>query len=191
MMIGWMMNVEQLVEWKLTNETEVPGEKPTQCHFVRHKSHITWDRTSATYVRSRQLTAWARARAPTQKAATIKKAGREYNRKEGKLYTVGCLRQTINIAYNVNASCDVTSCHLYALWNPNLHSQHTEIPKQTHYAVTDRTVQYVMCCFVATGFMAPMTIYHITRSAITSLHKARQVQKSLGLWLFISPGGFF
>jgi hypothetical protein len=38
-----MMSVEQSVEWELTGETEVLGENLPQCHFVHHKSHITWN----------------------------------------------------------------------------------------------------------------------------------------------------
>jgi hypothetical protein len=30
------------VEWELTGETEVLGENLSQCHFVHHKSHMTW-----------------------------------------------------------------------------------------------------------------------------------------------------
>jgi hypothetical protein len=33
--------VEQLVEWRLTGETEVLGENLPQRHFVHHKSHLT------------------------------------------------------------------------------------------------------------------------------------------------------
>jgi hypothetical protein len=33
--------VEQLVEWRLTGETEVLGENLAQRHFVNHKSHMT------------------------------------------------------------------------------------------------------------------------------------------------------
>jgi hypothetical protein len=37
-----MMNVEQSVEWELAGKTEVLGENLAQCHFVHHKSHMTW-----------------------------------------------------------------------------------------------------------------------------------------------------
>jgi hypothetical protein len=32
-----MMNVEQSVEWELAGETEVLGEKLSQCNFTHHK----------------------------------------------------------------------------------------------------------------------------------------------------------
>jgi hypothetical protein len=37
-----LMSVEQSVEWELAGETEVLGENLSQCHFVNHKSHLTW-----------------------------------------------------------------------------------------------------------------------------------------------------
>jgi hypothetical protein len=36
------MNVEQSVEWELAGETEVLRGNLLQCHFVHHKSHMTW-----------------------------------------------------------------------------------------------------------------------------------------------------
>jgi hypothetical protein len=37
-----MMNVERSVEWELGGETEVLEGNLPQCHFVHHKSHMTW-----------------------------------------------------------------------------------------------------------------------------------------------------
>jgi hypothetical protein len=36
-----MMIVEQLVQREFAGETEVLKENLPQCHFVRHKSHMT------------------------------------------------------------------------------------------------------------------------------------------------------
>jgi hypothetical protein len=37
-----MMIVEQSMEWELAGEIEVLWENLLQCHFVNHKSHMTW-----------------------------------------------------------------------------------------------------------------------------------------------------
>jgi hypothetical protein len=36
------MNVKQMVEWKLSGETEILGENLPQCHLVHKKSHMKW-----------------------------------------------------------------------------------------------------------------------------------------------------
>jgi hypothetical protein len=36
------MRMENLVEWRLAGESEVLGENLLKCHFVHHKSEITW-----------------------------------------------------------------------------------------------------------------------------------------------------
>jgi hypothetical protein len=41
-MIGWLMDVEQLVEWELAGETELVGGNLLPCHFAQNKSHMTW-----------------------------------------------------------------------------------------------------------------------------------------------------
>jgi hypothetical protein len=44
-------------ELELAGETEVLGENLPQCHFVHHKSHMTWDRTRAAAVGGQRLNA--------------------------------------------------------------------------------------------------------------------------------------
>jgi hypothetical protein len=36
------MSLEQLMEWKLAEETEVLEENLSQFHFIHYKSHMTW-----------------------------------------------------------------------------------------------------------------------------------------------------
>jgi hypothetical protein len=69
---SWMMNVEQSVEWELAGETEILGENLPQCHFVHHKSHMTWPGTRAATVGSRRLTAWVMARPTSEDVAMVK-----------------------------------------------------------------------------------------------------------------------
>jgi hypothetical protein len=58
------MIVKQLVEWRLTGETEVLGENRPRRHFVHHKSHMTRPglEPRAAAVGRQRLTAWAVAR---------------------------------------------------------------------------------------------------------------------------------
>jgi hypothetical protein len=37
-----MMNVEQSVKLEFAGKTKVLGKKLPQCHFVHHKSHMTY-----------------------------------------------------------------------------------------------------------------------------------------------------
>jgi hypothetical protein len=41
-----MVIVEQLVEWRLADETEELGGNLPHRHFVHHKSHMTWPATN-------------------------------------------------------------------------------------------------------------------------------------------------
>jgi hypothetical protein len=52
------------VEWNRQGKSDNSQKNLSQCHFVHHKSHmdLTWDRTLASVVRGRRLTAWAMAR---------------------------------------------------------------------------------------------------------------------------------
>jgi hypothetical protein len=43
--IGWLMNTEQLVEWKLAGKIEVLGENLPVLPFVHHKPHVPWPGT--------------------------------------------------------------------------------------------------------------------------------------------------
>jgi hypothetical protein len=58
-----MMTVEQSVEWELAGETEVLRENLPQCHFVHHKSHMTypWIEPRTSQWEAWRLTVWAMA----------------------------------------------------------------------------------------------------------------------------------
>jgi hypothetical protein len=56
---AWLISMHHFVEWEFAGETEVLGQNLPQCHFVHHKSHMTWDQTRTTVMGSRRLTAWA------------------------------------------------------------------------------------------------------------------------------------
>jgi hypothetical protein len=53
-----MMILEQLVEWRLAEETEVLGENLRQRHFVHHKSHMTWPGLKPERPRSEDIGTW-------------------------------------------------------------------------------------------------------------------------------------
>jgi hypothetical protein len=57
-----MMNVEQSVEWELVGQNDVLGENLLQCHFVHHKSHMTWTELELGPSRWEASTVWATAR---------------------------------------------------------------------------------------------------------------------------------
>jgi hypothetical protein len=61
--IGWVMNMEQLVEWKLAGETEVLGKHLPHWYFVYHKLHMIWYEIEprSTWWKLR-LTAWTKVR---------------------------------------------------------------------------------------------------------------------------------
>jgi hypothetical protein len=54
------MSMEHLLAWELARKTEALGGNLPQCHFVYHKSHMTWPEIELGP--SRRLTAWAKAR---------------------------------------------------------------------------------------------------------------------------------
>jgi hypothetical protein len=59
LMTGWLMNLEQLVEWEFTGEAKVLEENPPQCHFIPQVLEVlTWDWTEASVMESHWLTAW-------------------------------------------------------------------------------------------------------------------------------------
>jgi hypothetical protein len=42
LMMRWLLDMEQLVEWELAGEMKVLRENLPQCLFVHYKSHMTW-----------------------------------------------------------------------------------------------------------------------------------------------------
>lgn len=43
--MGRLIDTEELVEWELAGDIEVLEGNLPQCHFVQHKSHMTWPGT--------------------------------------------------------------------------------------------------------------------------------------------------
>jgi hypothetical protein len=41
-MIGWLMRVEQWVEWEMAGETKTLGENPPQFHLVHNNFYMSW-----------------------------------------------------------------------------------------------------------------------------------------------------
>jgi hypothetical protein len=65
-MVGWVMDTEQLVECELAGETEVLVENVSHCHFIHHKSNMSWNRNRTAAVGSRQLITCAMFYLPVQ-----------------------------------------------------------------------------------------------------------------------------
>jgi hypothetical protein len=94
---------------------------------------------------------------------------------------------TINIAHNVNGSCDVTSCHLYGLWNPiYAHSILKSQCRLTTQSLRENRVLYMMGC---SSQLASWRRWRTTRH-FTKHWRPNAAHTRAGTWTLYLNGSF-